>query len=175
MINYYIEQAYESDVDSISAIMRETEKKLPDQRYYVMDDDVFIKAHIREKGFILVAKSKNETIGFLIVRFPMNEHDNLGNDIGLSSMELSFVAHMESVAVLPEFRGNGIQRALLSAAEKMLKMRGYKYMMATVFPLNTVSVSNFEKMDYSIVDTKVKYNGLQRHIFLKKLDEQING
>ena len=74
---------------------------------------------------------------------------------------------MESVGVHPDFRGNGLQYRLLSEAEKYLDM--YRYFMATVYPMNTYSLQNFQKLGYEIMLKKQKYTGIERYV-LRKLN-----
>ena len=103
-----------------------------------------------------------------MVRFPKESKDNLGDYLELSQPQLMEVAHMESIAVLPEFQGRHIQKSLIEWAESYLK-NDYSYCMATVHPENVYSLNNFLSLGYKIVVTTKKYGGLPRHVLYKTL------
>lgn len=94
--------------------------------------------------------------------------ENLGYDIGLPEAELCSVAHMDTVAVHPNFRGYGLQRLLISQAEEALSKTQYRYLLCTVHPENSFSHSNMEKLGYTYIKQALKYGGLPRCIYLKK-------
>jgi ribosomal protein S18 acetylase RimI-like enzyme len=135
---------------------------------FCADSKEFIARHIDEGGFILKAVYNHEIVGFLIVRIPKFEEDNLGFDIHLEHSELEKVAHIESVGILPDHRGKGLQKQLMMEAENLLRKKGFTYLMATVHPKNLPSLNNFIKSGYEIVKTVKKYGGMERHVLLKE-------
>ncbi|MDE6107297.1 MAG: GNAT family N-acetyltransferase, partial [Oscillospiraceae bacterium] len=98
-----------------------------------------------------------------------DEEHNLGNDLGFSPQQRSLVAHMESAAILPEFRGRGIQKKLISAAEARVAALGYRYSLCTVHPDNLPSFRSLVSLGYQVAETKLKYGGKLRHIMKKEL------
>ena len=68
-----------------------------------------------------------------------------------------------------EFRGKGLQKSLMEVAEEQLKFLGYHWLMGTAHPENVYSVSNFRKLGYEIVAEDLKYGGLPRYVFCKKI------
>ena len=80
---------------------------------------------------------------------------------------LDKVVHMESVAVLPEYRGYHLQEKMLRYAEECIDKKQYSYLLATVSPDNPASYHSFEKCGYALVMTKEKYGGLLRRIYEK--------
>ena len=101
--------------------------------------------------------------------FPGLSEENLGRDINLSETDLLKVAHMDSVAVLPQYRGHGLQNKLMQAAEAEARQRGYRYLMCTVHPDNHYSKNNVLKQGYHVIATKEKYGGYTRNILLKEI------
>lgn len=87
----------------------------------------------------------------------------------LSGEALHQVAHMDSVAILPEYRGMGLQYRMMQVAEKELKDAGYRYLMCTVHPKNRYSRENILRQSYRVVATKEKYGGYLRDILLKEI------
>lgn len=163
-----IEKSQEQDVKRIFDIMNTVKETIQDDDLFCADSKEFITMHIHEAGFILKAVYNEEIIGFLIVRIPKYEEDNLGLDIQLNHKELEKVAHIESVVILPVHRGKGLQKRLMMEAENILSKNGFRYLMATVHPKNLPSLNNFTKLGYEIVKTVRKYGGKKRHILFKR-------
>jgi ribosomal protein S18 acetylase RimI-like enzyme len=150
--------------------MRRVYDFLEDKSLYVCDDLEYVKAHIDKEGFIIVAEGNmGEMEAALIVRYPMDKEDNLGGDIGLAGEELKSVVHMESVFVLPEYRGRHLQVKLLEYAQALIDTKQFKFFLATVSPENTASCKSFEESGYELAATKEKYGGLLRRIYCKRL------
>lgn len=163
-----IEGAVDEDLWKIMNVMREA-SRCGNPEYYLMDDAQFVSRHFSDEGFILLCKESKRAAGFLIVRIPGQSEDNLGRDVGINEHELNYVAHMESIAVLPKFRGNGIQRQLIKEAEARLEAQEMRWCMATVHPDNVYSLDNFLKLGYHVEGLKKKYGGKLRCIVKKNL------
>ena len=164
-----ISRASYEDVPKIMEIMETANRLVKDEEWFFMDTEEFTRQHIEEKGFTLKAEEDGCMAGFLSVRFPGEEHDNLGVHLSLSDEEMKQVAHMETAAVLPEYRGRGIQKSLMCKAEEILRDMPYHYLMGTAHPDNTYSVNNFLKLEYDIVDEGLKYVGLPLYVFCKRV------
>lgn len=105
-----ISMALDSDLEMIHMCMVAASENLADPSMFIADDKEFIQSHMHERGFILKAEIEEKLAGFLLVRFPGFDLDNLGRDLCYSDKMLTGVAHMETVVVAPEFRGLRIQK-----------------------------------------------------------------
>lgn len=162
--------ATKDQADEIYSVMDEVYNRLEDKSLYVCDDLEYVKSHIENEGFAVVAcNNTSRIVGSFIFRYPMHSEDNLGRDIGLEEEQLKKVVHMESSVVLPEYRGRGLQLSMLQYGEELIDQSKYKYLMATVSPDNKWSYNSFEKNGYKLTITKEKYNGLMRRIYLKEI------
>ena len=167
---FYLKTAADSDAEQIHALMRRVYEGLEDKSLYVCDDLAFVKAHIAARGFAVMACAKGgELAAALICRYPMAAADNLGRELGLSQEELLRVAHMESAATAPAFRGNGLQCQMLRYAESHIDTDRFRCFMATVSPDNPASCRSLEKSGYTPVKTVEKYGGLARRIYCKRI------
>jgi len=169
MIEFHIRMAVLDDVAVMDSIMHTARDAMEDPGLYVADNREFIRRHIDECGFALIACVQNIAAGFLIVRIPGLEEDNLGRDLGFDEAKLLLSAHMESAAVLPEFQGNRLQTKLIAGAEQILALRGFRYALGTVSPKNVYSLTNMRSLGYQIMQTTLKYGGLERHIIMKQI------
>ena len=57
----------------------------------------------------------------------------------------------------------------MEAAEEQLRSAGFRWLMGTAHPDNVYSVHNFEQLGYKLVTKALKYGGLARYIFCKKI------
>lgn len=162
--------AVKEDIPMIMKIMDTAFSLVPDESWYCTDSEYFVRRHIEEKGFTLKAVVDDEIAGFLTIRFPKDEADNLGDYVKLSEEEKRYVAHMESAAVLPSYRGMGIQKKLMAWGEEIIQKTEYKYLMGTAHPENVFSVNNFLKLGYEIVAEDEKYGGYPRYVFFKRCE-----
>ena len=162
--------ATKEDVLEIKNVMEEAVSVLVQKDWYVPDDISFLERHIKEEGYTLKCVIDGNIVAFLIVRYPMFDEDNLGCYLpNVTDEMLTKVAHIESVAVLPKFRGCKLQKRLLETAEKIEKEKDTKYLMATVHPDNVYSVKNFRNEGFTCLLETEKYGGLRRNILLKEI------
>ena len=73
------------------------------------------------------------------------EEENLGYDIGMQGRQLYECAIMDTVVVLPEYRGMHLQYEMMQTAERKLHKEGYRYLLCTVHPENKFSRGECEK------------------------------
>ena len=168
---FLIRPATCEDLDGIMAVMESAKADTGPKGWFVADEADFIKSHIKEAGFIMVAEpigSRKQIAAFFAVHIPGAGKENLGRDAGFTGPQLFGAAHMESAAVLPEYRGHGLQGRLLEEAEARLQGMGFRYLFATVHPDNGASLHTMKKHGYKILVTKEKYGGLLRHVLKKK-------
>lgn len=165
---FLIRIAQLDDAEEIHRIMVEVSSSLEDSSLYVCDDLAYVKEQISQTGFAVVACNyEQKIVGSFVIRYPAEAEDNLGLDIDLPDDELGKVVHMESAVVLPEYRGNHLQRKMLAFAETLIDKNKYCHFLATASPSNPASCKTFENSGYTSVLTKEKYGGLIRNIYRK--------
>ena len=110
-----------------------------------------------------VAEAEGRMAGVFSIICPGLRDFNLGYELGLTEQELERVIHMDTAAVHPDFRGHGLQRRLIGAAEP--ELRG-KILLCTIHPDNIFSLQNMQKLGYTI-EKKVARYGSIRYILRK--------
>lgn len=171
-MEFIIERADDSDAGTMAEVIAQVWEGIEKKEWFVADDLEYTTRILKDGnglGYKAVLKDTKTVAGIFIVSLPGLKDENLGRDIGLNKEELLKVAHMESVAIRPQYRGNGLQYALMQAGEKDLKNMGYHYFMCTVHPDNAYSKKNVMRQGYQVVLTKEKYGGYIRDILLKEL------
>lgn len=78
-------------------------------------------------------------------------------------------ADIDGVIVLPEYRGNGIQKILVSYLEEKAKEKGINNIVAEVTFGNDYSLNNLKELGYEIKSWYKKGENIKRHILLKKI------
>lgn len=169
-MEWTIRSATTADLTAIVSIMEQSARAIAHPNWFVTDDIAYIQSHLTQKGEIWVAQCPTGRVGaFLIVHLPGLSPENLGLPLQLPYAQRMQVAHMESIAVHPDFRGHGLQRRLLQQGEASMRTQRYVHLMATVHPDNRYSLRNFLACGYEVADTVRKYGGLPRHILYKRV------
>ncbi|MGO5052491.1 GNAT family N-acetyltransferase [Lachnospiraceae bacterium LCP25S3_G4] len=165
----YFERANDQDVEDIVRSIHIAKEGISEDGWYVAVDEEFVRDCITQKGFVLKAMVDCVMAGFLIVYFPLFDPDNLGQYQHFSEEEQSKVAHMDTICVLPQYRGLRIQKNLLLQAEPVIQSMGYRYSMATAHPDNIYSCRNLVSTGYKVIGQDHMYDGLLRNIYYKEV------
>lgn len=171
-MTFTIVRAKREDYQLFADIIKAVYDALEQKEWFAADNADYTYHMLKEGngiGYKALEEASGETAGIFLVTFPGNSEENLGRDIGLAEEELPFVAHMDSAAVLPGYRGVGLQKRLMEHAETEMKAQGYRYLMCTVHPENKYSRQNVTSQGYEMVKTAIKYGGYERGIFLKRI------
>ncbi len=156
------------DATAVYEAMQTVRAQLEQKELYIADELPYIRACITCRGFGVKAVCEGKLAGFLLVSFPSEtDEEHLGHDICLNPEEFSHVAYIDSAAVLPEYRGRGLQRKMIEFAERSVRLEGYRYLLATVSPDNRYSLRNLNVLGYETVCRSVKYGGFERCVMCK--------
>lgn len=169
-MNLTMKKAVIEDAEKIADLIQDVYEDMEQKAWYVPDNAEYTKKMMESgKGVVYEAVDEDTGImaGIVMATYPGICEENLGNEIGLSANQMLDVVHMESAAVRPEYRGNGIQGKLMDVAEKEAVERGKHYLMCTIHPDNRFSRANAMSRGYNVMKTKEKYGGLIRDIMLK--------
>ncbi len=167
-----IEKADAGDFQVFADIIQAVWEAMDPKEWFMADNADYTYRMLttgKGTGYKAVDPATGAVAGVFMAVVPGLDQSNMGYDAGLPAEELPLVAHMDSAAVLPEYRGRRLQRRLMEAAEKELKERGFRYLMCTVHPDNLYSRNNVVGQGYESVTVKEKYGGHVREIFLKRI------
>ena len=171
MQEFLIRQANEADAEAIAWVIDQIKQGMKQPEWFVPGDRTYVERHISAQGFTVVAEAmqgeNSRIVAAFVVDFPGDKTENLGFELTLDQAERRKVAHMDTVAVLPEYRGHRLQERLLEVAEEKTFRQGMKYLMCTVHPENRYSLNSMMSRGYRIIGTKGMYGGFLRHILYK--------
>ncbi|MCI9361138.1 MAG: GNAT family N-acetyltransferase [Hungatella sp.] len=171
-MDFVIEKAVCADYQLFADIIQSVWDSM-EQKDWFMADNADYTYHMlstgQGTGYKAIHTGTKQVAGVFMTTIPGLDESNLGYDIGFSKSELLETAHMDSVAVLPQYRGQGLQFCLMQEGEKDLKERGFHYLLCTIHPQNRYSRNNALKQGYVFVLQKRKYNGIVRDILMKRI------
>ncbi len=165
-------QAGRESLEEAVRLVQNTAEKMKEKSWFVAESlEEFDRWMRKDQGWLYVAKdcSSGQLAGMFFVVLPGMEEENLGYDIGMQGRQLYECAIMDTVVVLPEYRGMHLQYEMMQTAERKLHKEGYRYLLCTVHPENKFSRENVKRQGYKKILTKEKYGGFLRDIWMKKL------
>ncbi len=171
-MEFQIEKAVPADYQLFADIILTVWEQMEEKSWYVADNADYTYQALSSGhglGYKAVETGTGTVSAIFLAVIPGMDEKNLGRDVGMAESELPFIAHMDSAAVLPAYRGFGLQKRLMEAAEADLKARGIHYLMCTVHPDNQFSLNNVLRQGYEILTVKEKYGGHVRAILRKAI------
>lgn len=165
-------QAGRESLEEAVRLVRNTAEKMKEKSWFVAESlEEFDRWMRKDQGWLYVARdrSSGQLAGMFFVVLPGLEEENLGYDIGMQGRQLYECAIMDTVVVLPEYRGMHLQYEMMQTAERKLHKEGYRYLLCTVHPENKFSRENVKRQGYKKILTKEKYGGFLRDIWMKEL------
>ena len=169
--------AKEGDLENFLLLEKPALQQLGPQKrdWYVTDGPDFFRHHLNREGALLKIPCGKRLAAFLALRFPEDAQDSLFpyalQYAKVPKEDRPFCAHMESVAVHPDFYGNGLMEKLLREGAALAERKGMRHLMATVHPDNRFSRENFEKAGFFPLTQTRKYGGLRRLIYYRPAGE----
>ncbi|MBQ1276211.1 MAG: GNAT family N-acetyltransferase [Flavobacteriales bacterium] len=164
------------DGSSIDAVM-----DIQERAFEVMEDRQILRANSREMlldclenhygiGVFATVDGEEKMVAFGTLYFPGAGEENLAQYLYDEIEDYDIYANMKLIIVLPEYRGNGLQRSITEVLEYEARRRGIKELFCTVSPYNHHSYNNMMAIGYEFVKlVEGKYNGAARNVYHKRL------
>lgn len=172
--DFCIEKAVPEDYQLFADVIQTVWNDMSQKEWFMADNADYTYQMLmggKGIGYKAVRKDDGRVAGVFMASIPGMREENMGYDIGMDQEELLLVAHMDSIAVLSQYRGHKLQYLLMQTAEEDLKKRGFRYLMCTVHPDNCYSRNNILSQGYQSMVVKEKYGGHLREIFLKRVED----
>lgn len=156
---------------------------------YNVQEEVIKHFKLNEKGYFLPFKEESY---LRIVNDPINDGEIYGafyknKMIGWIFLSVStrmeqiksFIpnikgkcADIDGVIVLPEYRGNGLQKILVDYLEEKAKEKDIDNIVAEVTFGNEYSLNNLQELGYEIKTWYQKDENIKRYVLLKRLNRE---
>jgi len=164
-----IKKGTSSDVGALVDLLCAVRETMPVKEWFYVDTPEEF-CHQMDEGImeLWLATDEDRIVGAFDLLVPGLREINYGYALGFTKEELLRVVNMDSVAVDPEYQGQGIQRKLLQTAEDWLKEQGNRILLCTIHPDNCYSLQNGLKLGYEIQKQLPVY-GSVRYILRKDI------
>lgn len=137
---------------------------LPDKSTFQTSTPEFVSYCLADGGRCYGVGHKKETVAYRIVYFPRDRDFNLAKDSALPTAEHDWVAHWDTIAVLPEWRGYGLARLMNSTALSELAGTPFRHLFATSSPRNPHGVRSLVDAGFRPIRLLVKFGGKLRFL-----------
>lgn len=165
-------------------------RQLPSAELYFPLTDLEMHELVGPDGLCVGVEYDERLVAFFGILFMGDRPDNVGEDMGIPSVELPLVAYFKATNVLPEYRGHGLQKHMtqwlfsemgLGAQQHLSSAEGLeravlvqpgrprtKWLTSTVSPLNLPSLKSFLDSGFRIAGLKAKYLGHMRFLMVRQ-------
>ena len=166
-----IRKGTEEDLEGFIALLDAVKRNMDHDEWFYLDPPDALRKMMQD-GIMefWVALDGEKMAGAFDVLHPEQKSLNYGYAIGLSEDELPLVVNMDSAAVHPAYRGQGLQRRLMQIAEEdLLSRKEKRILLCTVHPDNRFSLRNVLSQGYRVVKSIPIY-GSVRHVLCKVIE-----
>lgn len=158
-----------ADTQAYIRMMYEIRQTMSNKEWFFLDPPEEV-LEMMQTGMmqLWIAEDNGHLAGGFDYIIPELRELNYGYDLDLSREELMRVVQMDTAAVYPAFRGQGLQKRLMEAAELEIRQKPGRILLCTIHPDNRYSLDNVLKQGYSIEKKVEKYNSV-RYVLRKDL------
>jgi len=160
----------EGNLDDILALQDIAIRSLKDREIFRTHCADYFLEHFQMDSPAIGIFTDEGLIAYSVLYFPGENEDNFGRDIRLHADDLHKVAHLATVAVHPEYRGNSLQKMMYSISLDVSRDLGYQHACCMVSPKNYVSLQNIFSHGFLIKALKMKFDSRLRYIMHRHLE-----
>ena len=156
-----------ADTENYIRLLRESKAAMANPEWFCVDPPEEIREMMQSGMMRLwVAMDADRLAGAFDYLVPGLESYNYGYDLGFDEAMLLRVVQMDSAAVHPDYRGQGLQKRLMESAEEEIRRESGRILLCTVHPDNVYSLRNVLNQGYVIQKELPKYGSVR--CFLRK-------
>jgi len=155
------------DLGLILEMQQRIYSSLQDKSVFQRSTSEFITYCLGEGGRCYSVQHRGDTIVYRIVYFPRDRAFNLAKDIPLPPDEQARVAHWDTIAVLPKWRGFGLSRLMNTHALSDLANTEIRHLFATSSPQNPYGIRSLIETGFRPIRLILKFGGKLRLLFYR--------
>ena len=158
-----------SDAERFIEFLEEIRAGMSNKEWLYLDPPDLVSEMIADGTMELwLAVDGDRLAAVFDILYPGLDSCNYGYDLNLTESELLQVVHMDTSAVHPDYRGQGLQGRMVHTAERELVDSGTRILLCTVHPENQFSLNNMLNQGFEI-QKRVKKYGSERLILRKNI------
>jgi hypothetical protein len=169
--NYKIRFLDEDNLKEVSNLQEVIMNNLNDNELYQPAPIHILKDRLSKKQSAIGVFTNDGLIAYGIIHIPGKANDNLGNDINMPESDFCKVAQLQYIVVHPNYRGNMLQKKLVSHLLSIVNDLEYEHVLGIVSPKNYFSLHNLLCLGFMIEDINKKHGGMSRCIIHKHLHD----
>lgn len=163
----YIRPLSIDDLEDILELQENTIQGLNDRTVLRKNTpEIFMQA-LSKRNISLGVFIGSELIAIGMAVDPLPPETDLRVNLQIHSVKKAM--DLKLIIVKEEYRGNGLQKALIFVLEKIAYIRGYTHFCTSVSPNNSFSINNVLASGYEFDHQEEIYDGLLRNIYVKEL------
>lgn len=169
-MTFHIRRADINDLELSEQIEQIIMDALPDKNIYAPFTREE-KIDQLEHDYCYLAFAENGELAGYSVLVPNNREDqsnNYGKHFNYDEEHLARTASMDMTAVVPKYRGFGLQRLFNKIRTGQAIALGATEAITSISPSNPYSYNNFLILNYEIVDKRKLYGGKDRYLLRKE-------
>jgi GNAT superfamily N-acetyltransferase len=155
------------DLDTLLDLQERVKSSLPDPDVFQTSTPEFISYCLADGGLTYGVTHGSGTVAYRMVYFPRDRDFNLAKDTALPPSEYARVAHWDTIAVLPEWRGHGLARLMNTRALADVAALDIRHLYATSSPMNPNGVGSLMRSGFRPVRLVTKFGGKLRFLFYR--------
>lgn len=172
-----ITRLHASRVLEMIALQDSVCRQLPSAELYFPLTETEMNELVGPDAMCVGVEHANRLVAFFGILLMGNRTDNVGGDLGISDAELPLVTYFKATNVLPEYRGNGLQKRMtgrlfdewgLGESSILQGTTPSTWYCATVSPRNLPSLKSFLDCGFWIAGLKPKFLGHMRYLMMRK-------
>ena len=156
-----------AEASVVFALQNEVRAAMPHPEQFVPDTLENITGYLRT-GICIGAWQQRRLGAYLILRLCGQSSENYAAFLGAPQSQWQHWANADSAVVHPDWRGNGLQRAMLEAALPLLPPQ-ITHLGATISPDNSYSLRNAQAGGFVIRCRRERDGGYDRYLLEKQL------
>lgn len=151
------------DLARVVALHAAAHRAAPVPGLFVRETEAFFAAHLGPAGLMLGLETPDRRLaGYCVLGLPAAEaEENFGHALGLSAADRGRVCQLDGTAVLPAWRGHGLQRRLTRRRLALAQAAGRDIALSTAALGNVWSLANLTAEGLEVVALVEKYDTLR--------------
>lgn len=160
-----IREGTRQDIQRVLTFLTQIQAEMPNPEWFCLDTPEEFRQRMENGSMRLwVAEDAQRLAGIFTVVYPGISPTNYGWKLNLPEEDLQRVVNMDTAAVHPDYRGQGLQRRLMETVER--EVGSGKILLCTIHPENRYSLRNALTAGYEIQATLPMYGSI-RHLLRK--------
>lgn len=158
----------EADVPAVIALHHQVRAAVPAEQL-CRESDEFFRHHAGPGGRIVGLFAEETLIAYGVLGLPAPQEESFADQFGLSPAERAAAATIDGASVSERWRGNGLQKHLVSLRLVAAQDAGRRIALSTVSPANLPSLANLLAAGLTIRALRSAFGGL-RFLVRRDLD-----